>query len=266
MRTDVLHAVRLARVDLKLLGRNQTAMVNVLLLPLLMGWLFSNVAAGRQIEGVPGQLYVITGLPGLMLGFAVFVNMVNTFTARREELVLKRLRAAQPSAAAILGGAMLGALAVFALQVGLVVVWSMRWQDGGPPANLPLMLLGALLGVAIMGLLAAAFAGITPNAETAQVAVLPLLLVVMLGAPIIGPTTAMPGPLGVLAEVVPVTPVVEIMRTAYLGRDFVGTGGEPLGMAAQWVAALPAIGIALAWVAVSALLARWLFRWDPRHG
>ncbi|MDF5752556.1 ABC transporter permease [Spongiactinospora sp. TRM90649] len=266
MRTDVLHAVRLARVDLKLLGRNQTALVNVLLLPLLMGWLFSNLVGGQTIEGVSGPLYVLTGLPGMMVGFAVFVNLVNTFTARREELVLKRLRGSQPSAAAILGGAVLGALAVYLLQVGLAVLWIVRWEDGPPPANVPLMLVGAVLGVAVMGLLAAAFAGITPNAETAQVAVLPMLLLIMVGAPIVAPTTNLPGVLGYLAEAVPVTPVVEIMRTAYLGRDFLGGGGEPLAMGAQWVAALPSIGIALAWVAVSALLARWLFRWDPRHG
>ena len=97
MRTDVLHAVRLARLDLTLVARNTTVMFNVLLLPLLMAWMFTQTQTGADIAGVSGELFVLTGVPGLMLGFAVFINLVNSFTARREELVLKRLRGGQPS-------------------------------------------------------------------------------------------------------------------------------------------------------------------------
>ncbi|GAA2785321.1 hypothetical protein [Nonomuraea dietziae] len=96
MRTDVLHAVRLARMDLKLLGRNTTAVFNVLLLPLLFAWMLSQGGS---------ESFILTGMPGVLLAFAVFMNLVNSFTARREELVLKRLRGGQGSAVAIFGGA-----------------------------------------------------------------------------------------------------------------------------------------------------------------
>ena len=46
MRTDVLHAVRLARLDLTLVFRNTTVMFTVLLLPLLMAWLFTQIQGG----------------------------------------------------------------------------------------------------------------------------------------------------------------------------------------------------------------------------
>ncbi|WP_344840389.1 hypothetical protein [Nonomuraea dietziae] len=62
----------------------------------------------------------------------------------------------------------------------------MVWIDrtgGGLPENVPMMLVAAVLGVAVFGLLAAAFSGITPNAELAQVAVLPVLIVALVGSP-----------------------------------------------------------------------------------
>ncbi|MDP9860785.1 MULTISPECIES: ABC transporter permease [Streptosporangium] len=265
MKTDVLHAVRLARLDLTLVGRNTTVLFNVLLLPLLMAWMFTQTQNGMDVAGVPGQLYVLTGVPGLMLGFAVFINLVNSFTARREELVLKRLRGGQPSAPAVLGGAALGALALYLGQVALLAIW-MRKSDGLLPANVPMLVAAAALGVVLFGLLAAAFSGITPNAELAQITVLPVILVMMIGAPVVFPTDALPGPLGVISGLLPVTPVVEIMRTAFLGTDHISGGGEALSMAGQWMAALPSFGLLLAWIAVAALLARWLFRWEPRHG
>ncbi|MEV2269011.1 ABC transporter permease [Nonomuraea africana] len=237
MRTDALHAVRLARMDLKLLGRNTTAMFNVLLLPLLFALMLSQ---GGE------DSFVLTGLPGVMLVFAVFMNLVNSFTARREELVLKRLRGGQGSAVAIFGGAGLAALAVFVLQVALLVVWIER-RGGGLPENVPMMLVAAVLGVAVFALLAAAFSGITPNAELAQVAVLPVLIVALLGSPLIVPLSNMP----FVVRLVPTTPIVEMMRMGYGGGS--------------WLAALPWIGVLLAWLVVAGLLAKWLFRWDPRH-
>ncbi|MEU8384638.1 ABC transporter permease [Streptosporangium sp. NPDC048865] len=266
MRTDVLHAIRLAKIDLTLVGRNTTVLFNVLLLPLLMAWVYTQAVGAEKIGGVDGRLFVLAGLPGLMLVFAVFINLVNTFTARREELVLKRLRAGQPSGPAVLAGSALGALALYLAQVALLAVW-MRRSEGVMVANVPMLVVVAFLGVALFCLLAAAFSGLTPNAELAQVTVLPVLLVVMVGAPIAFPSGTLPGVLGHLSALLPATPVVEIARTAFLGGDHVsGGGGEALSMGGQWAATLPSFAILLAWIAVAGLLARWLFRWEPRHG
>ncbi|GLW05100.1 transport permease protein [Microtetraspora sp. NBRC 13810] len=267
MTADLRHAVRLAGMDLRLLGRNQTALVTVLLLPLLMSWLFSWTGGDTAtVAGVPGALFMLTGMPGLMLCFAVFINLVNVYTARREELVLKRLRTGQASPAGILGGTALGGLVLYMAQIALLVAWIMRAEDGPAPANVPLLLLAAVLGTAVFALLAMAFSGITASAELAQVTVLPVLLVTMVAGPYFAPLSAMPEPLRQIAQAVPATPVVEIFRTAYLGADFVGDAGGPLSTGEQWLAALPSLGILLAWTVLAGLAARWLFRWDPRRG
>ncbi|MBG0828341.1 ABC transporter permease [Planomonospora sp. ID67723] len=264
MKTDVLHAVRLARLDLTLVGRNTTVLFNVMLMPILIAAVYSTFPVG-ETAGVSGRVFVLTGVPGLMLAFAVFVNLVNAFTSRREELVLKRLRGGQPSAAAVMAGSGLSALVIFLGQVVLLGIWVHRFE-GILPANVPLVVLAAVLGVAVFGLIAAAFSGMTPNAELAQVTVLPVLLVMMVAAPVAFPADALPGPLAVVAGLLPVTPIVEMMRTGFLGANHFTGGGEKLTMVEQWVGALPSIGIMLGWIVIGALLARWLFRWEPRHG
>jgi ABC-type multidrug transport system, permease component len=267
MTTDIRHAVRLARLDLKLLGRNQTALVNVVILPVLLAWMFAGLTpTGAAVAGVPAGLFVLTGMPGLMLTFAVFVNLVNGFTARREELVLKRLWGGMASPAGVLGGMALSAFVVYLLQVALLVLWITGVEDGPAPANIPLALLASLLGAAVVALLAAALSGITRTAELAQVTVLPGLVVMLLGAPLFVPVAWLPEPLRLPAELVPTTPVVEIMRTAFLGADHIGGLGERLTVGEQWVAALPSFGILLGWLVVAALLAHRLFRWDRRRG
>ncbi len=265
MGTDVLHAMRLAKIDLTLVGRNTTVLFNVLLLPLLMAWLYTQAVGAEKIDGVAGKLFVLAGLPGLLLVFAVFVNLVNSFTARREELVLKRLRAGQPSGPAILAGSALGALALYLAQVALLAVWMWR-SEGVTVANVPMLVTVAVLGVALFGLLAAAFSGLTPNAELAQITVLPVLLFVLVGAPIAFPSDTLPGGLSEISALLPATPVVEIARTAFLGGDHIHGGGAALSMGGQWAAALPSFAILLVWIAAAGLLARWLFRWEPRHG
>lgn len=258
MRTDLRHAVRLARVDLKLLGRNHAALFNVVLLPLLFGLVFTQ--AGRA-----EQVFVLTGMPGMLLVFAVFANLVNSFTARREERVLKRLRGWQPSTVAIFGGAGMAALVVYAVQVVLFGFWIHR-AGGGLPVNVPLIVVASLLGVAVFALLAAAFSGPNRNAELAQITMLPVVLVVSLATPIAYPLDALPEPLRLLAALLPATPVVEMVRTGYTGRDYIGVSGGELGLLDQWLAALPSLGVLLVWLVVGGLLARWLFRWDPRRG
>lgn len=264
MRTDVLHAWRLARIDLKLLGRNTTALFTVMLMPLLFAWLYTSAVDG-EMAGLPARTFVLTGLPGMMLAFAVFINLVNSFTARREELVLKRLRGGQSSAVAIFGGPGLASLIVYLFQVALVVVW-LRGDDGAMPANPLMMLLAAVLGTAVFALLAAAFSGLTPNAEMAQILVLPVLLVAVVLAPLMTTLDMMPEPMRVIATFMPVTAVAEMMRTGYTGMDLFGAPGGPIGMAEQWLQALPSLGVLAVWVVIAAALARWLFRWDPRRG
>ncbi|WP_425435676.1 hypothetical protein, partial [Lentzea kentuckyensis] len=80
-----MRAVAVGQAELTLFWRNKTALFNSLALPLLLA---PALMAAANAEGKP----LIVGLIGFVLVMAVYYNLVTTFVARREELVLKRLR------------------------------------------------------------------------------------------------------------------------------------------------------------------------------
>ena len=96
------------------------------------------------------ESFILTGMPGVLLAFAVFMNLVNSFTARREELVLKRLRGGQGSAVAIFGGTapfiiaalieLTGddmAIAYYLMAVALIAAVAIRFLPESAGRNLP---------------------------------------------------------------------------------------------------------------------------------
>ncbi|WP_182873772.1 ABC transporter permease [Microbispora sp. H10670] len=263
---DVAQAVRLARVDLTLVFRNRTAFVNAVLLPLLIAGALASNGVGEGTAGIPGTQYVMTGMMAFILVFATFMNLAGFYTSRREEMVLKRLLGGPATRTAVLGGSALGATAVYLGQVIILCVLMSAAMGTSAPADILLLLLAALLGAAFFSLLAMAVSGLSSTGEMAQIATLPVVLLLVGGSPVMLPPEMLPPALRTAIEFLPMTPIVETMRTAYLGLDYIGAGHEPLGPLERWGAALPSLGLLVVWIAVAALLARAFFRWDPRRG
>ncbi len=116
-------------------------------------------------------------------------------------------------------------------------------------------------------MLAFAVSGLTPSAELAQLTVLPVMFGCMIGSGAMFPLEELPGWLQQACRFVPLTPVVEIVRTGYFGQDFVHHGAPhpSTGIAAGWLACVrPFLHLALWGVVGRVLAARW-FRWEPRH-
>ena len=102
----------------------------------------------------------------------------------------------------------------------------------------------------------------TRTVEMAQVTTLPVLVIpfVLSGLPI--PVAMLPGPLRGLAQALPLTPVVELMRLALTGT---AAGGYRLGLAATFSAAVIPVLVLTAWIAAAGWAARRWFRWEPRR-
>lgn len=255
-----------ARLDATLLWRNRTAMFTVFGLPVLFAAMLVPMK-GQEIGGVDGALLQGTGHLGFFLVFAVFMNLVNVFTARREDRTLKRLRGTALSDAEITGGSVLTATAMYAVQALALLVALGAAFGGRFPADPVLLLAGLAGGAAVFALLAFAVSGLTPNAELAQLTVLPIMFGCMLGGGVMFPLEELPGWLQQVCRAVPLNPVVEIVRTGYFGRDFVHHGAPhpPLGIVEGWAACVRPFLYLVVWgVLGRALAARW-FRWEPRH-
>lgn len=257
---------RVARFDAVLLYRNRTALFTVFGLPVLFIAMLTPVR-GQDIDGVDGALLQGTGHLAFFLVFAVFMNLVNVFTARREDLTLKRLRGSALSDAEIRGGSVLTATAAYAAQALLLLVVLGAAFGGRFPADPLLLLAGLAGGVALFALLAFAVSGLTPSAELAQLTVLPIMFGCMAGGGVMFPLDTLPDALQAVCRWLPLTPVVEITRTAYFGQDFTGAAEHAaLGFAEGWAACVQPFAVLAAWLLLGREAARRWFRWEPRRG
>lgn len=225
-----------------------------------------------QIDGAPARLYALTGFLAFALFFTVY-NLVNAVTSRRDALIYKRLRTTPlPDTSIFVGegaAAALPSIAVAAVLVG----FGIAILHSGAPNNIPLLILGLLLGSVMFTMLAIGISGILPRAETSMWIVTPVMVLFMLGSGIFAPLANLPGPLGEVSAYLPMSPLVSVLRTAYLGQDYashnallhVVAAGRHVGFLGAFRASLGALSIMVAWTAVSFALARKLFRWDPRR-
>ncbi|MFI6095146.1 ABC transporter permease [Lentzea sp. NPDC051213] len=235
-----MRAVAVGQAELKLFWRNRTALFNSFALPLLVVPLLMSSDA----DGVP----IVVGLMGFVLLMAVYYNLVTTFVARREELVLKRLRVGELTDPEILLGASLpsivvalGQMVLFAVIVGLMTGVQL-------PTRPWFLVLGVVGGVAVFVLLAAASSAFTRTVEMAQVTSLPVLMACVLGSGLMIPLSYLPETVAAVLRLLPLTPVLDLLRAGWEGGPVL----RPLIVLAVW--------IALGTYAVR----RW-FRWDPRR-
>ncbi|MFE2427322.1 ABC transporter permease [Streptomyces sp. NPDC059373] len=254
MTTPTGRVTALGRAELTLLWRNRTAMLTALLLPLGMVALLRPMIAQMDLgrTGLDANAVSISGGIGFVLVIVVYYNLVTAYVARREELVLKRLRTGEPTDLEILAGTALPAVAIALAQCVALVASGVLLLDLGAPRRPDLLVAGLALGVVLLAALAAVSTVITRNVELAQITTLPLLGLSIAGSGLMIPLDTMPDPLANLCRLLPVSPVMELVRAGWLG-----------GVTAHDV--LGALGTALAWTVLAVFAVRRWFRWEPRR-
>lgn len=244
----------LARAELTLLGRSKASLFTMLVLPIAMTFVISSATDQKTLDkaGLSAGAVLLPGGIAFGLLFALYNGVVGVLVVRREQLVLKRLRTGEARDTEILAGASLPSVIIALVQcvvlsAGCAVVFDM----GLPPAP-QLLLVGVALGVVMLTALGAATAGITKSAEAAQLTVIPLMLVSMAGSGVFVPLEIFPDRLASVCELLPLTPVVELVRGAWTGS----------------MSAHDAFGhvlTAVAWTLLSVFAVRRWFRWEPRR-
>jgi len=121
----------------------------------------------------------------------VYASLVSAFVARREELVLKRLRTGELGDSEILAGTALPACCLGLAQSLLLALACALVLDAGAPgavSDRP----GSPVGLVLCAALAALTASFTRTAESAQVTALPVVFVSMLGRASCSPPRSCP--------------------------------------------------------------------------
>ncbi|MEV0774428.1 ABC transporter permease [Streptomyces sp. NPDC050433] len=244
----------LARAELTLLVRNKTMLMTALLMPVLL--IASTKASLKNVDldgtGLSMTEVALTGGIGMVLLLVVYMNLTSAYTARREELVLKRLRTGEVSDPEILAGTALPAASLALAQIVVLVGAGAVFLDISAPQRPELLVLGVAGGIGLMAALAAASAGFTRTVESAQVSILPMLLISSLGSGLFVPLESLPDKIASLCELLPMTGIVTLVRAGWLGG---AEGGDLV------VAGLNA----LAWTVLAVFAVKLWFRWEPRR-
>ncbi|MEU9293379.1 ABC transporter permease [Streptomyces sp. NPDC048266] len=243
----------LGRAELTLLGRNRNNLFIAFLMPLLMIFVLRS-SLGQTAAEVPGGMAATTliGGTGMVLVLVVYMGLVSALVARREELVLKRLRTGEATDLEILGGAALPSAAIALVQCAVLAVGGVLVLDVPAPPRPDLLVLGVLTAVPLLAGLAAATTAVTRNVESAGLTTLPFFLVSAMGSGLMVPRDVLPDPVASVAQLLPLTGVMEFVRAGWLGA---GAPGDLL------TAALTT----LAWGVLTVFAVRKWFRWEPRR-
>lgn len=244
----------LGRAEVTLLARNRTAIFVALLMPAAMVLAMKSTIKQSVLDGtgLTVAAAALTGGIGIVLIQAVYMNLVSAYVARREDLVLKRLRTGEVTDREILIGTALPSVALALAQTVVIIAAGTAFFGLDAPQRPELLLAGLLLGAVLLTALAAATSVVTRTVQTAQLTTLPLFLISMMGSGLFVPLEIMPGPMASVCELLPVTGVMTLVRTGWLG----GAEGSDLLMAAL---------TGLAWTAFAVFAVQRRFRWDPRR-
>ncbi len=164
--------------------------------------------------------------------------------------------------AEILAGTAAPAIAIAWAQIAVATLAAVAVFRMARPANVVLVLVALVCGTAVFVLLAAVSAAVTQTVEMAQVTTLPVLVISFVSSGLLFPLTSLREPLRSAAELLPLTPVVDLMR---LGLTGTAADGHNLGLGATFGAASVPVIVLAAWIAAGGWGARRWFRWEPRR-
>ncbi|CAM5544321.1 ABC transporter permease [Streptomyces atroolivaceus] len=244
----------LGRAELTLLLRSRAALFTAVVLPGVMAVSMRGLVKSLDLGGTGLSIATVL-LPGTLamaLFFSIYTNLVGVYVTRRESLVLKRLRTGEVRDWEILAGGALPAVVLAVVQCVLLAVGLTVVLDAPAPDAPHLVVVGLLLGMALLVVGAALTAAFTRTAESAQLTFLPFMMASMAGSGLFLPREVLPDAVAGISAWLPFSPVMDLLRGGWTGD----LGGMDQGRA---------LLMALAWTAVAALGVRKWFRWSPRH-
>jgi ABC-2 type transport system permease protein len=241
-------AWRQYRLERKMFWRNPSAAFFGVLLPLLLLAIFGAVFVGQQDD----LNVIVPGIAGMSVMSATFISLAYNLTTLRERGILRRLRGTPLSPSAYIAGLASNAVANAALQLAIVLLAG-HWAFGVPlPSDWGSLAVFAVAGVVCFALLGVAFAHVIPNPESAPAYVNAVFLPQLLLAGVFYDADNAPQLVRDLAQVLPLTHLVDGLSGAMVKHAGVGDH-------------LADLLILLLWGAVGGILAIRGFSWEARR-
>jgi ABC-2 type transport system permease protein len=231
--------------------RNREAAVFIFVFPPMLFLLLGAVYDG-DIDGVPAVDRLLVGILGYGCANTALAGLAITLVIRREDGILKRLRATPLPPATYMVALLTSTLVVFLAQMALTVALGVLLYDAEGPqswaALVPVLLLGAIAFAA----LGVGLASLIRSAEGASAVVNLVVLPMAFLSGSFGSTGGYPAFLQAVSDVLPLTYLIRLVEAAYV------RGESP-------VDDLGAVAVVVAWGLVGLLVAVRRFGWEPRE-
>ncbi len=236
--TGVRH---LATVELKLLLRKKITAFSVVVVPVALAALLWFGPTPQMWAGQLSRDFL------MLMMLSVYLVSLTVFTARRQSLVLKRLRTSELTDRGVLAG-VLGPVVVVGL-VQTVAYLAFCVAIGAPLPAVPLLaVLGVVTGLAVATAAGVATACLSRSVEATQLTSTPMLVATMAGLFLTASSSTSAAAAGLA---MPLAGPMDLLARGW-------GGGTPVGNVAFDLAS------AALWLVVAVVLFSRFFRWEPR--
>jgi ABC-2 type transport system permease protein len=236
----------------RLFWRSRESAFFTFALPIILLVILGSVYGDADIEDEPAAPYLVAGMIGFGVVATAYAGLAINVVIRRESGVLKRVRGTPLPPATYLGAAIASTLVVIAIEVIAQVLIGRYVIDGGWPANAGALAVALLLGAVAFAALGLATTGFVRSAEGSSAIVNAIYLPMVFISGVFFSVSALPGFLEAIADVLPLTYLLDLLRAVAIDDE---------GLGSQWTA----IGVLALWGAVGVAIALRTFRWAPRE-
>ena len=246
--SDFVHELR---VEQLLFWRSRELAFFTFLLPIVFFVLLGAVYGTDKIDHVKGSRYLLAGLLGYGVAATAFAGLAITLVIRRESGVLKRLRATPLPVPAYIAGVLGSTIVVYAFESAALIVLG-RVLFGVPfPSRIVSLVLALLLGAVAFAAMGIGLTTFVRSAEGSSAVVNAIYLPMAFIAGAFFSPHSFPAFLRAIADVLPLTYYIELVRNILLHGQQIWTQGQ-------------AVAVVAAWGLAGALVAARRFRWEPR--
>lgn len=224
----------------------------------------------QNAEPLPGGIRPVDVLApsGLCVSIIwIAYGVINSAARRRETRTYKRLRATPIPQSAILVGEATNAALPALVQSAVVLAVAVGYFKVALPVHWVLVVAGLVLGAITMGLLTFGVSGLLPSSELSTWIVTPFVIGMWILSGSLTVASGAPTLVDRIADYLPSTAFVQIVRTGYFGQNFVDHDlvARPELSLSQAVEAIhQPLGVLILWAAIGYLLFRSCFKWEPR--
>jgi ABC-2 type transport system permease protein len=243
------------RAEQRLYWRSRELAFFTFLFPIMFFILTGSVYGNDVIksEGVKGSSYLLAGILGYAVASIAFAGLAIVLVIRRESGILKRLRATPLPARTYVTAFLASTIAVFLTDAAALIILA-RVLFGVPfPDRWLSLALSLLLGALAFAAMGVAVTTFIRSAEGSSAVVNAIYLPVAFLAGAFFSPHAYPHFLEVIAELLPLTYFIRLMKDVLLHGEQIWTDWTDVAVIAAW-------GLAGLIVAVRR------FRWEPREG